>query len=314
MAPEMLHLTIFVHLFFRVVASTSSDCSASSPLPIVLPLTNVTIPSQDISTYGLRFDVGAPKQNLCLMPSTVVDNMLLISTNICAGTGIQNLTKAQCRAYHGGTFDLNAASASFQNVSLVSSKLPMDPGWTTFNLPYTVAGTTNLDLVANIAVPNMTVVVITEGINFTAGHIGLGKQSVLLHQLKDANIIPALGFGLNAGSQSIANPRDGSLVLGGYDSASIASHFHEYPMNYSTTLAGRYCPLQVRIQGLQLLLKGRDPIQLIGDGDGHLACIEPYVQALFLTKDCLNLIFATDMTTYFDSLVRRSKSTGSISY
>lgn len=124
----------------------------------------------------------------------------------------------------------------------------------------------------------MTVAVITKGVNFTAGHLGLGQHSLLLQHLKDSGIIPTLGFGLNAGSQSTQNPRDGNLVLGGYDAASVTSSFTTYPMDYEETLAGRYCPLQVHIQGLQLLLEGLDPIQLIGEGDGHAACIEPYVK------------------------------------
>ena len=258
-----------------LVAEAASSCPASSSAPISLTLSNVTIASQDTSTYGIRFDVGAPKRALCLTPSTVVDNTLLIATNICDGTGSQNLTKAQCRSYHGGTFDLAAAGTSFRNVSVTSEGLPADLGWTKFNPQYTVAGQTSIGLVANDAISNMTVVVITEGVNFTAGHVGLGKESVLLHRLKETKQIPSIGFGLNAGSQSIRNPRDGNLVLGGYDSASITSSFHEYPMNYSDTLAGRHCPLQIHIQGLQLLMEGRAPIQLLGDGDGHLACIEP---------------------------------------
>ncbi|KAF1851418.1 uncharacterized protein K460DRAFT_329459 [Cucurbitaria berberidis CBS 394.84] len=185
------------------------------------------------------------------------------------------MTQAQCRSYHGGLFDLTTAGASFKNIS-ITGDLPADPGWIKFNPSYSVAGETDLGLVSNVAIPNMTVVVITAGLNFTAGHLGLGTHSVLLNHLKESSVIPSLGFGLNAGSQSTNNPRDGSLVLGGYDAASVTSPFSTYPMDYPDTLAGRYCPLQVHIQGLQLLLKGLDPIQLIGEGDGHAACIEPY--------------------------------------
>ena len=47
-------------------------------------------------------------------------------------------------------------------------------------------------------------------------------------------------------------------------------------MNYSDTLAGRHCPLQVYIESLQLLLDGVEtPVELLGEGDGHRACIEP---------------------------------------
>lgn len=253
----------------------AADCPATTT-PIVLTISNCTIASQDSSSYGVRLDVGDPRQNLCGTPSTVVDNTLLISSNICTGVLPPNMTtQAQCQSYHGGTFNIAAAGTSFHNISLSTANLPLDQGWTRFNPPYTAAGETDLHVVSNVAIPNMTVVVITEGINFTAGHIGLGKDSVILHHLKDSNMIPSLGFGLNAGSQSIQNPRDGSLVLGGYDSASVTSSFYTHTMNYSDMLFGRHCPLQVQIEGLQLLVEGQEPIQLIGEGDGHAACIEP---------------------------------------
>lgn len=68
------------------------------------------------------------------------------------------------------------------------------------------------------------------------------------------------------------------------DSASVLGPFHEYRMNYSDTLAKRHCPLQVYIKGLQLNLEGRSSIQLLGDGDGHAACIEPYVTDSSIVK------------------------------
>lgn len=215
MAHPTLPLAITLVLISRFPAKLlAASCPVSTATPIALTLSNVSIASQDTSTYGVRIDVGIPRQNLCLTPSTVVDNTLLVSANICIGE--QKITAAQCRSYHGGTFDFKIAAASFNNVSITTAHLPTDPGWNDFNPGYSVAGQTQLDLVANVDVPNMTVVAITEGMNFTAGHIGLGKQSVLLRRLKDAGLIPSLGFGLNAGSQSIHNPRDGNLVLGGY--------------------------------------------------------------------------------------------------
>jgi hypothetical protein len=272
------YLGLICCILYALVASTvkAASCSASSAIPIALIIANVTLASQNASTFGVRFDVGDPKQNVCLTPSTVVDNIQLVSTNICASAQLQNMTQAQCLSYHGGTFDLASAGASFHNISVTAASLPADLGWSKFNPSYSVAGATDVDLVSDVTVSNMTIVVITEGTNFAAGHIELGKESVLLNQLKISNAIPSLGFGLNAGSQSIQNPRDGSLVLGGFDAASVASSFYSYPMNYSYTLAGRHCPLQVYIESLQLLLDGvEEPVELLGEGDRHRACIEP---------------------------------------
>jgi hypothetical protein len=272
------HSVLACCILYALVTFTveAASCSASSASPIALIIANVTLASQNTSTFGVRFDVGDPKQNVCLTPSTVVDNTLLVSTSICTSGQLHNMTKAQCLSYHGGTFDLASASASFHSISTTAASLPADPGWSKFNPSYSVAGTIDVDLVSDVTVPNMTVVVIAEGTNFAAGHIGLGKESVLLNQLKTSNAIPSLGFGLNAGSQSIQNPRGGSLVLGGFDAASVASSFYSYPMNYSDTLAGRHCPLQVYIESLELLLDGvEEPVELLGEGDGHRACIEP---------------------------------------
>ncbi|CAO2657867.1 Nn.00g071270.m01.CDS01 [Neocucurbitaria sp. VM-36] len=279
---------VLVYTFLTAVVHAASDCSASSADPIALIVSNYSIASASPSTFGIRIDAGNPKQKLVLTPSTVVDNTLLISTNICNNEAPQKMNQAQCRSYRGGTFDLTTAGASYHNLSTIGD-LQADPGWIIFNTPYTMAGETDLGLVSNVAIPNMTVVVITEGANFSDGHLGLGKHSALLKQLKDSGIIPSLGFGLNAGSQSIEAPREGSLVLGGYDGSSVRGTFTNYPMDYPDTLARRYCPLQVQIQGLQLLLDGREPIQLIGEGDEHAACIEPYDNLFRLSESGLAL-------------------------
>jgi hypothetical protein len=113
---------------------------------------------------------------------------LLVFTNIYTSGQLQNITQAQCLSYHEGTFYLAIAGASFHNLSVTAANLPADFGWTKFNPLYSVVSATDVYLVSDDAVLNMTVVVITEGKNFAAGHIGLGKESVLLGQLKSSNI------------------------------------------------------------------------------------------------------------------------------
>ena len=67
--------------------------------------------------------------------------------------------------------------------------------------------------------------IIDSGLQHTTSHIGLAETSTFLQSLKDTGLIGARSWGLNSGSQSYATPRDGSLVLGGFDQASIDGNF-----------------------------------------------------------------------------------------
>jgi len=89
------------------------------------------------------------------------------------------------------------------------------------------------------------------------GHIGLAEKSTLLQSLKEANLIGARSWGLNSGSQSYSNPRDGSLVLGGYDEASIDGDFHaSRDIIQGAKVNGRPCPLQITLSGLTVIVSG----------------------------------------------------------
>lgn len=142
----------------------------------------------------------------------------------------------------------------------------------------------------------MPVAVATGGQNHATSELGLGIDSVLLDALMNASLIPATRFGINAGSQSIAKPWDGSLVLGGFDQASINDHFTEYEMNYA-----RICPLQVSMQRLTLRPEGREGIVLSDEGSSFHACIEPSVELLKYSMITANTI--ADTTTF--SVFRR---------
>lgn len=75
--------------------------------------------------------------------------------------------------------------------------------------------------------------------------------------MKDAGLIAARSWGLNSGSQSYSSPRDGSLVLGGYDQASIDGDFHFTRDVVSGGVVNkRRCPLQVTLSGLTMIVDG----------------------------------------------------------
>ncbi|MCJ1246763.1 hypothetical protein MMC30_003972 [Trapelia coarctata] len=202
-----------------------------------------------------------------------------------------NSTLAQCSSRRGGLFDIAAAGSSFVGISLMD--LAADAGWQEIMKPlppFTVAGNTTLQLPADISVP-MSIAVITQGQNHTAGHIGLGIDSVFLHALVSQGLASAPAFGMNAGSQSHSNPRDGSLVLGGYDKASVNGHFTNYSMDYPVIqrTESRICPLQVIIEKLVLRPASGVDVELISGSQPTPACIELYDNLFRLPPTVLQL-------------------------
>lgn len=86
---------------------------------------------------------------------------------------------------------------------------------------------------------------------------------------------PVAAFGFLAGSLPISRPRDGHLVIGGYDAASLAGPFTNYSMSDATTAGNHVCPLQVVVEQLLLIRPELPDIELSSEGTPITSCIEP---------------------------------------
>jgi hypothetical protein len=119
---------------------------------------------------------------------------------------------------------------------------------------------------------------ITQGQQHTTSHIGLAEDSILLQSLKDAGSIGAKSWGLNVGSQSYLFPRDGSLVLGGYDQASVDGPFFSYNIAHPNMLNRRPCPLQIMVTQMTLKVQNANLTSekdYIDVSNKLQVCIEP---------------------------------------
>lgn len=268
----VIYVALFYLCFFRS-SVTASSCSAQ---PIWLPLGNCTITQIDIPdviSWGAAIGVGNSSQELCFVPSTVVNNTLIVSSEVCSTASAQNETAAQCRSQRGNYVEQSALTTT----SLDSLK--PDPGWAAIMSPlptfqYAVDAVLQLHSDDSVDMPEG---LITQGQNYTTSHLGLGIDSELLEQLVNIGMIPAKTWGLNPGSQSVVNPRDGNLVLGGFDQASVKDYFVNYDMNYpmAESSGGRDCPLQVTIQQLILRPVGGSDISLSDESSPIPSCVEP---------------------------------------
>ncbi|KAH6881160.1 hypothetical protein B0T10DRAFT_411334 [Thelonectria olida] len=235
------------------------------------------------------------------MTSTVVNSTLIQSSEVCSDEWLTvgsigvKMTAAQCRSRRGGFIIRDdVPSASSDALSALSN---LNPGWANITkadttTPFQYAIQTSLQMQDNSV--TMIEGLISQGQQHTMSHIGLAETSTLLHSLKDAGLIAAKSWGLDSGSQSFMAPRNGSLVLGGYDDSGFDGGWFTYPISKSNMVRERTCPLQVQITQMSFKVQiGQDTPKEetpVSGGNPLTACIEPYDNKFRLPSSYLNIL------------------------
>lgn len=266
---RLIRLAILVCLLRAIPAVTTS----SAPAPLLLQLSNCTVPGTSVDSWGLKLTLSAPAQYVCVSPSTAVNSMLVIGSEFCQN--YPNITMAQCESLCGNTFNTSAAGTSY-NPSSPNAILAPNPVWAEISPQPLPAGATLLDLPPDDLISKLPIGIITDGDHQNVGQLGLATDSEFLQFAHCSGIIPTNGLGFNAGGQSITKPRDGSLVLGGYDLASIDGAFNYFPIG-SASSSEKACPFQVTITQLVLrypMSEGSTDVILTSSGILVPACIE----------------------------------------
>ncbi|KAF8848376.1 hypothetical protein BDZ45DRAFT_664575 [Acephala macrosclerotiorum] len=283
-------------MWLRRRAPLSGGSPNCPPAPIELRLGNGTIAGTNVDSRGFLAGLSTPAQFLFLAPSTVVNSTIVISDSFC--TNSDNLTTAQCASSCGNTYNISAAGDSFK--STPNTLMISDPVWASISsqpLYSLTAGETLLQLPSGQALSNDSIGIISSGENQNMGHLGLASNSSFLQLAISTNLIPGNGFGFDAGSQSITNPRDGGLVLGGYNPASIGGQLFTFPTGASSSLA-RECPLQVNVTQLAIRFPGVSADVPLTSAGGFAACVEMYDNLFRFTQNLLqNFQAVTDWSS-----------------
>jgi hypothetical protein len=276
MDSSTLRIVVFLFSVLSIasVRAAAEQCSLP-PQPRSFRLGNCTT-AEGVDSWGLLVGIGDNSllQEVCLIPSTVVNNTLVQGVEVCSVAQNPNDTIPACRSRRGGLF--NHSISSFTTIS-PDQILAQDPAWASFMSPFpnfTVAGNSTLFFPSDLSIGDFPIGVITQGQNSSAGHLGLANNSVFLQLLVQGGLAPSMGFGLNVGSQSVALPRDGNLVIGGYDKSSIDGYFANYSME-EVFQTKRVCSNQVVIESLKLRRPGLDDVDISSEGHPIPACIEP---------------------------------------
>ena len=284
----MFQYAAFAAVLFLAPGLADPTCQLRT---IRLPFGNRSFSAPGNESYvhstGILLGVGSI-DSVCGMASTVVNSTLIQSSDVCSddeltlnsGSTRVKMTAAQCRSRRGGYVDRDDLTAASSNQ--LSSLSQLNPGWVELTsndtkTPFKYAVDTEL----RIQDQSVTMVqgLISQGQQHTMSHIGLAESSTLLQSLKSEDLIGARSWGLDAGSQSFAAPRNGSLVLGGYDASSFEGGWFSYDLPKSNLVRERSCPLQVQVTEIKLTAQvGRSKPSVewpVAGGLPLIACIEP---------------------------------------
>lgn len=297
-----------MRLFSR---ATTEACSLPPP-PIYFPLTNCSFATSNpsypaevtqVDSWGIPVKIASPAQSMCLEPSTVVNNVVIMTQDIC--TNPENETVAQCASRRGGWLDIATALEDFNGTSI--NELAPDLEWDILNPPgYAKAARTMIQFPTDIQLDSALVALAgAEAANSSVGQLGLGNDSVILKEMIDAGLSPSNGFAYLAGSQSIDSARNGHLIVGGYDKQSVVGNFTNFALN-TTWESARLCPLHVTVTGVMLQRAGKEDEPLITSGASIPACIEPYVAFRCCSQSLL--AYLTNILCSLDTLLRLPQS------
>jgi hypothetical protein len=219
-------------------------------------------------------EVGTPPQRLCLIPSTVINSTLVSQQSLCVVS--DTLEPHKCEALRGGFFNENS-STTWTDVSLSSyNDTRSNPTWEHFNPPgFTKVGYDKINIPnTNVALYGAGIALNQYGNNSNAGMIGLGKDSVFLNDAVRQGRAGSMSWALDAGSQSLVKPRDGELVVGGYNAGRTDGSFSW--TNVSDMAGDRPCPLRTKITQMAVTLPNGDAVPIQSSAEIVEACIEPY--------------------------------------
>ncbi|KAH9210652.1 hypothetical protein DL95DRAFT_307602, partial [Leptodontidium sp. 2 PMI_412] len=230
--------------------------------------------------------------------STFINSTAVMTTDICANDG-NATTVAQCAYRRGSLFNTHAVTGNITDVPL--RDLPPDLEWPKLNPSFPKAVKMPMQLAPDTSLSNFTFALVSDARNSSIHQIGIGSNSTFLHHLVDNHLAPGNSFSYMAGSQSPTNPRDGHLIVGGYDKSSVAGTFSkDFPIYGPINQGERGCALHVTIDQLTLTLPGQSDIPMIS-GSLMGACIEPLDNVFRFPTDKLKQF--KDLTSYDPNVV-----------
>lgn len=258
--------------------TTTAACSSTSQ-----PAPNAVLVSiekcEDSPNKGIFVELGelgnSGLQPSCLLPSTVLDSITVMSKEICSSKSLNpGENERSCKAKRGHTYD----PESSKSWSEVQGGFPERPENFFKSLNHTWRSgmeTVRIDTATEDqkVIEQAEVIAVTAGKNSTMGSFPIGPYSYVMKRMEWEE------FGLYGGSQfRLQDSVPGALTLGGYDGSRVKGTPYKFPVN-NETAEGRICPFRVPINNLvvRFIEEGKDAteVPLMDEVAETIACVEP---------------------------------------
>ncbi|KAL8779724.1 MAG: hypothetical protein Q9213_006792 [Squamulea squamosa] len=245
--------------------AASVDCSVT---PLSLSWSNITVSSNGVAvTRGIELGIGTPNQIFSLRPSTTLNNTRIANVLDCVSA-----SNTSCVGGKGGVFDSSKSSTFVVSLKNRWNGSAADSEAATGAYVYF---NDVIDFQANGTVLGYPLVENSDLISGPEAGLPLGQNSSFLAAVTQAKVAPSSVWGLDTGDRSLS-PRDGRLVVGGYDASRIATNLTTFPLGTWTNQ--QPCPLQVKVAEI-IYISSNINISLLSPITGSVtACIEPQQQ------------------------------------
>ncbi|KAL9626585.1 MAG: hypothetical protein Q9204_007193 [Flavoplaca sp. TL-2023a] len=265
MAVTFVALLCIVSCALHAIA-VSIDCSVA---PLSLPWSNITVSPNGLAvTRGIELGIGTPNQIFSLRPSTTLNNTRVPNVLDC---GTQSNTS--CVGGKGGVFDSSKSSTFVVSLKNRWNGSAADTEAATGAYVYF---NDVIDFQANGTVLGYPLVLNSDLVSGPEAGLPLGQNSSFLAAVTQARVAPSSVWGLDAGDRSLS-PRDGKLVVGGYDASRLRENLTTFPLG--TWSKKQPCPLQVSVKEVLYRAIDGDIYGLLPPTSGSVTgCIEPQQQ------------------------------------
>ncbi|KAL8731533.1 MAG: hypothetical protein Q9166_003379 [cf. Caloplaca sp. 2 TL-2023] len=275
-------------IVFWVLHATAVSLDCSVP-PLSLPWSNITVSANGVAvTRGIELGIGTPNQIFSLRPSTTLNNTRVVNVLDCGSE-----TNTSCVGAKGGVFDSSKSSTFIVSLKNRWNGSATDSEAATGAYVYF---NDVIDFQANGTVLGYPLVQNSDLVSGPETGLPLGQNSSFLAAVTKAGVAPSSVWGLDAGDRSLS-PRDGRLIVGGYDTSRFTEQLTTFPIGNWTQ---QPCPLQVKVTEITYIFRDGTYEDLFDDNtDSMIACIEPFQQR-FTFLPSMAKKFA-NMTAFNDS-------------
>ena len=284
-----------LRLSFVTSSPSLPTCTPQTSVPIHYPIRNVTL-SDSTLRRGAAVSFGTPGQPFAFLISPFVSfintwigtissdqhrkyNNTYLNDGTVPGCNV-NSTRLLCSNQYGGLFD-EGSSTTWSPANFAALKTA---GESTSDQDNDTWGTDTLLVNTTLSVP-LFPLGIYRGSTDSQNTLGLGRNSTFLNALVSAGAIASRTFSIFQGwtGSQTQYQTDGSLIIGGYDSAKITGNNITLPFAVEDNCNNGFI---ISVTDINMNLNNGSNISIIGQSQGSAmrACIEPNFSPITLSE------------------------------